>query len=74
MRFSPIFNDLRPKMDALGNPERIAIARPRVARNELPWVTRQNNHNPERVESFPQISFVKFQFIPPQKFTILILK
>ena len=24
-------------MDALGNPERIAIARPRVARNELPW-------------------------------------
>ena len=37
MRFSPIFNDLRPKMDALGNPERIAIARPRVARNELPW-------------------------------------
>jgi hypothetical protein len=33
------------------NPERIASTQPRVARNELPWVKTNRNHNPARVES-----------------------
>jgi hypothetical protein len=32
----------------------IAITQPRIARNELSWVKRQKNHNPERVESDSQ--------------------
>src|SRR6185369_3164510 len=42
--------------------QRDSIIQPRVARNELPWVTDQNAGNPERVESIPYISFIEFNF------------
>jgi hypothetical protein len=54
---------------------RDCIIQPRVARNELPWVNKQNvSSTLQRVESIPQISFVKFQFIPPPERAKLVLK
>ena len=36
--------------------QRDSITQPRVARNELPWVSSKKNHNPERVESNPHLA------------------
>src|SRR3989442_682556 len=41
--------------------QRDCVLQPRVARNELPWVTRLRCSNPERVASVPQVEFTNKQ-------------
>ena len=56
------------------HPNGMEIIQPKVARNELPWVSVPTVNNPERVESIPHIPFIKRHFVSLQKFPKLLLK
>ena len=46
----------------------------RTGEERLRWVTVNKIPNPERVESIPNIPFIKFNFVMPQQLPELILK
>jgi len=55
-------------------PNGIKIIQPKVARNELPWVSIPTFINPERVASIPHMPFVKFNLVAFQEIPKLILQ